>query len=70
MSSPGNRTDAAHLGYAGIVEGAQSIGEVFSQEPGFATIEKNASNQSIVDHTFYAQVNGEAGEDIFERTEC
>ncbi len=53
-----------------IVKGAQSIEEIFSQAPGFATIETNALNQSNVDPTFYAQVNGEAGGDIFERTEC
>ncbi len=34
------------------MEGAQSIEEIFPPAPGFATIEKNAQTQSIVDPTF------------------
>ena len=52
------------------MEGAQSIEDIFSQAPDFATIEKNAYNHSIVDPTFYAQVNIEASEGIFDRAEC
>ena len=34
--------DAAHWAYAAIVEGEISIEDIFSQAPGFATVEKNA----------------------------
>ncbi len=44
-----NHCDAAHYAYAAITEGAKSTAEVFSQAPGFATIEEGASDLSIVD---------------------